>query len=778
MYRIDGIYNSGYAHAPALIVNPSGSYPLIYNSSTAILQQTPNDQKVDKASDVEFKSVKTGLVKSPTGNNAINIDDAGSISAQNGISSQFGVTIANLQLQKLSNTNVTYGIQATGVNDRIKIYSTRGVTIGNSSCDFLFEPSNLLFNGPSFRVATGASIWTPSIKTSTGATAIDIADNKNVSIPNLVLTTIKPTSIWTPSIKFADGTSAINIGIDDFVIKSWGGANAISIAQSGLVSIPNLMLTTIKPSSIWTPAINSSTGTIAIDIGDDGLVSIPNLLLLAVKTSVIQSTTGINAINIDNSGNVSIPSLPFKVLTVQGSGSYPLVYDSATGLLTQTSINQALSTTSSPTFAGLSTVGSSTRAPIKTNSTAGYSSSPVFPADLDVYDINLRSGNLYTGTATTLQTTSKLSIGKALTINSNNGTTLIPHVDIRPGLATVPLWIGAGSNDSAVIVGTTGLVQIDKLEVTNTLTVLKAKGGVDAGTNEVACGRLYANAWSSNPADPAVYVEQAVATPTGPKFTNGIHVNKIMHPAGDITFINLDGPRPSFPEGFDVSLFPVDGGSLLTYNAATKSVGYKLNPNPTTSAYIRFGQNNSPSYLDNYPSTNINSVQTYYYSIFGGGITTNATQFPNRGYPPFIDTNIGVVGGNPNIYISFSAQTPADSLNFPNTWDDSVKQKFPALGQYMITWTLGSFNDPRRLLLSINLNWNIASTAAAGNDSSAIILQEYFTHTMDNGTSLTAIVNISSLSDYVTYSIYNYDARTWIAGQGRNMLSVVKVGAG
>jgi hypothetical protein len=847
MYRIDGIYNSGYAHAPALIVNPSGSYPLIYNSTTGILQQTPNDQKVDKASEVEFKSVKTATVKSLTGTDAALIDSTGSIFVQNGLWSSLGVTIGDLQLKSLNAG--AYGITATGINDKLSIYSTKGVQIGFANNNFLFEPANALFQGPSFRLPTGASVWTSKIDSVTGQSAITIADNGTVSIPSL---TLPATGIFkaleVSNLPYQTGKFSITQtnGTDNFYIKaiSFDGDHSLDIyatsirnrdGSGGLLMDNNSSLTT------FLAQVNNFTYGVYLNnnIYSDNKVSRlwydPNLSNLNLQTTGAKVTVSTETSKVELSGEIiylasKVGTGPFsntaafssagidfyKALSVQSyinvdgyvnateyklngnAVAFPNQALNTTSSPSFVSVNatdyklngvtvilpsQALNPTSTPTFAGLTTVpvSPSLKAPILTTSTDGAptNSNPNGNgADLDVFDLRIRSGRIFT-TAATLQLGKKFSCDKQFNITGNNATTSgeTPYNTIR---GVVQLQIGTTNFPTAIIVSNdTRLVSMENLQLTG-LSALKAPGGVEAefftGSN------LYANNWLSNPGGTIVQVEQAVATSTGPNFTNGIRVNNIKAPDGIVTFINLNGPRPYFPEGFDAKLNAADGGSVVTYNAAVGTFGYKASTSSVLT-FIRYAQNNSISFLDNAGATA--AVQTWYYLYYdAAGSRPYNVQFAGRGYPPCVEaaSTLSANQWSPNIFVSFQNQSPFESTNFSNTWEDNVKQKFPSLGTYMITWNIGSFYDARRVLLSINKNFPIttlgsyANMSPAGNDRTALTIVENYSHTMDNGTSVTAIVNITSLSDYVTYTVYNYDARTFIGGQGRNALSVVKVG--
>lgn len=812
MYRIDGIYNSGYAHAPALIVNPSGSYPLIYNSTTGILQQTPNDQKVDKASDVEFKSVKTTALVSSNGTVVVNYDD-GVFVIHKPLYLRDILKLYNLLIQKEATTD-EYLIRAGAANDTLQIYGTKGVKIGISSnyysFDFRFEPGNNLLS-PSFRIPNGASMWTSKIDSLNGTSAITIADNGLVTIPNIGFSVLK-----IPVIQSTSGVNALTIasdgkvtapaGLNTDVVRAINGVPAINIDQNGSVfidkglfctggvAIGDLLIQKQEGQRYAIQAIGAndrlkiySTRSLTIGVNTSDFVfeesqgavatsfRIPSNA--ALWTPKIMSASGTQAITIDNSGNVSIPSLPFKVLTVEGSGAYPILYDSATGLLTQTPINQFLNTSSVPYFSALNTVpvGANTRAPIRTSSSAGYSSSaPVYPADLDVYDLNIRTGNIYT-TGTTLATTSRLSIGKTLTINSFNGTSSAPYASIIPGLTTVPLWLGAGGANDTLKVGVNGVVQINKLEVTNALTPLKVAGGIDANFEGIISGNIFTNRWFSNPVDLTNYIVQAVASPTGPKFENGLHTSTIKHPLETKVVIDFNGTNPSFPEGLKATLpLDVDGSSVVTYNTTTQSLGYKAST--STKNFIRFAPSLA-SFL-NSPANIPNKIQTYYILQDDATPRMRSIPFsPTSGYPPVIEYSATLLAENyrPNIFFSFESQIyPAEQINFPNTWD-GVRQKFPSLGTYMITWNIGSFYDPRKVLISINKNFLVTSPDVAGNSLTALATRECYQSVIENGIQVTALVNITQLTDYVTYSIYNYDGRTFLGGQNRNSLSIVKV---
>lgn len=851
MYRIDGIYNSGYAHAPALIVNPSGSYPLIYNSTTGILQQTPNDQKVDKASEVEFKSVKTATVKSLTGTDAALIDSAGSIFAQNGLWSEKGVQISDLSLKKTVGTASAYEIKAAGLNDKLAIYSTKGVSIGFANNNFLFEPANMLFQGPSFRLPSGASMWTSKIDSVTGQSAITIADNGTVTIPDLTLPSTgvfkqlvvnnlpnqsgqlfidKPYNdnsfhirtfstddshsldIYASSIRNRNGTGGLSMDDNStttFLAQVNNFTNGVYLNNSLNPTVNRLWYDPIgTPSdrslnlSTTGPNLNLSTTSSKVQLSGE-IIYFANKVGTAFTNTAAFSSAGANFLNsVSVQGNIvvsgsvnaseyklnnSVLTFPNQALNTTSSPTFANInatvsVDAPAYTLNGAAVsfpNQALNIASTPTFAGLTTtpVLPSLKAPILTTSTDGAStnSNPNGNgADLDVYDLRIRSGRLFT-TAATLQLGKKFSCDKQFNITGNNATSsgVTPFVSLR---GAVDLQIGTTNYPTAIIVSNEArLVTMENLQLTG-LSALKAPGGVEAeffqGSN------IYANKWVNNFINT---VEQAVATTTGPNFTNGIRVNNIKRPDGTQTYIDMNGTRPSFPLGLDATLSATSNApSVVTYDSTTKTLGYA----PTVSnikANIRYAQNVAISYL-NSASGVINTIQTFYAfannnPYYGYIPYMIEVQFGGLGYPPLIESASTLLssGASQNIFFSFLAQTPAESTNFPSNWERRVMQRFPALGSYMITWNIGSFYDPRRVLLSINKNFPIQSSTPAGNDPSALAVVEHYVTTLENGAQITALVNITDLEDYVTYSCYNYDARTFLAGQARNTLQIVKV---
>jgi hypothetical protein len=841
MYRIDGIYNSGYAHAPALIVNPSGSYPLIYNSTTGILQQTPNDQKVDKASEVEFTSVKTGAVKSTTGTDAVLIDSSGSIFAQNGLWSEKGVQISDLSLKKI--TAGAYEIKAIGVNDKLAIYSPKGVSIGFANNNFLFEPANMLFQGPSFRIPSGASMWTSKIDSATGQSAITIADNGTVSIPSLTLPSTgvfkqlvvnnlpnqsgqlfieKPyndnsfyirsvsedntqsLAIYATSIRNRDGSGGFtmdnNISLTTFLAQVNNFTSGVYVNNNIFsdnivnrlwyepnVSTLNLTTTGSKLNLSSTSSKVELSGEIIYFASKVGTAFTNTAAFSSAGIDFFKSVSvqGLTAVSVDASAyklNGAAVSFPNQAVNTTSSPSFVSV-NATDYKLNGAAVsfpNQALNTTSTPTFAGLTTtpVLPSVKAPILTNSTDGAStnSNPNGNgADLDVYDLRIRSGRLFT-TAATLQLGKKFSCDKQFNITGNNASTTgeTPYVTLR---GAVQLQIGTTNYPSAILVSdTTGIVSIEKLQLTNSLYSLKAPGGVEGefftGSN------VYANKWSSNPGGTSVQVEQAVATSTGPNFTGGIRVNNIKRPDGTQTYIDMSGTRPSFPLGLDATLNATSSAPyIVTYDSTTKALGYATTTQ--TAANIRFAMNYSTSYI-NSSAYFVNTIQTYYVNQ-PVNITPPfiyAIQLYPYGYPPLVEASATLVANtySPNVFVSFKGQTPFESTNFPNTWENNVCQKFPALGSYMITWNNAGFYDARRVLISINKNFPLDSRTPAGNDPTCLSSVEYYVNVIENGVQITALVNITSLSDYVTYTYYNFEARTFISNQGRRMLSIVKVG--
>jgi hypothetical protein len=449
--------------------------------------------------------------------------------------------------------------------------------------------------------------------------------------------------------------------------------------------------------------------------------------------------------------------------------------------------NQVLNTTSSPTFAGLTTVpvSPSTKAPILTSSTEGAptNSNPNGNgADLDVFDLRIRSGRLFT-TAATLQLGKKFSCDKQFNITGNNGTTVDPFVSL---IGALQLRIGTTNFPSAIIANSdTGVVSIKDLQVTNILQPIKALGGVDT-PEFVKTETLSANKWVYSVAT-SLDVVQAFSTSTGPNFVSGIRVTNIKRPDGSQTYIDMNGARPSFPLGLDATLSATSSApSVVTYDSTTKTLGYA----PVVSniaANIRYAPNASQSYIFS-PIGLINTIQTFYayatntpypgYEPYITSIQFGGSGSP-YGYPPLIESAATLLsmGASQNIFFSFTGQTPVESTNFPSLiWEKRVKQKFPALGSYMITWNIGSFYNPRRVLISINKNFPIQSFEAAGNDVTCLAVVEQYNDNIENGTQITALVNITSLDDYVTYTIFNYDARTFLGGQGRSALSITKVG--
>ncbi len=811
MYRIDGIYNSGYAHAPALIVNPSGSYPLIYNSTTAILQQTPNDQKVDKASEVEFKSVKTATVKSLTGTDAALIDSVGSIMAQNGLWSEKGVQISDLSLKKTVGTAGDYIIRAAGLDDKLSIYSTKGVQIGFLNNNFLFEPANALYLQPSFRLPSGATMWTSKIDSATGQAAITIANNGTVSIPSL---TLPSTGVFNQlvvnNLPNQSGQLFIEKPYSDnsFYIKTVSTDNSHSLdiyassirnrnGSGGLLMDDNSTTTFLAQVNNFSNGVYLNIITqpdIVNRLWYDGNLQILNLQSTGSKLNL--STT---SSKVELSGEIiyfaSKVGTAFTNTAAFSSAGIDFFKDVSAQAFNAVSVdanayklngaavsfpNQALNIASTPTFAGLTTtpVLPSLKAPILTTSTEGAptNSNPNGNgADLDVFDLRIRSGRLFT-TAATLQLGKKFSCDKQFNITGNNATSsgVTPFVSLR---GAVDLQIGTTNYPTAIIVSNEAkLVTMENLQLTG-VSALKAPGGVEAeffqGSN------IFANKWVNNSL--FYNVEQAVATTSGPNFTNGICVNNIKRPDGTQTYIDMNGARPSFPLGLD-AILPINESApyVVVYDGATKTLGYapvgsNINRN------IKFSVNNNVSYLD-MNAANIASVQTYYAIVDGvyspNPIYIKSVRFSNRGYPPYIE-NSASLGPytSPNIFISFSYQDPTEANFFPNTWDSYVCQKFPAAGCYMITWSIGAIQSTNRMLISINKNFPIRSSTPAGNDPSLIAVRENYLSAVENGTQTTALVNIENPNtDYVTYSLFNYDAAAFIGGQGRNTLSIVKVG--
>ena len=860
MYRIDGIYNSGYAHAPALIVNPSGSYPLIYNSTTGILQQTPNDQKVDKASEVEFKlvntpivkcgtslwtsninsvtgqsavtianngnvvfqgpgtfpSILTATVKSITGNTAATIDSAGNLLVANGL---FSPSLAIGALQMYTADPNTSAVEADGIDKQLKLYATKRISIGIANSDFFsFEPASTLFPSPSFRLPSGATMWTSKINSVTGQPAITIADNGTVSIPSLslpatgIFKALEVSNLPSQTGKFSitqpfndnsfyikttsdDNSHSLDIYASSLRNKNGTGGLLLDNYSTTFLSSTNLfnegLYIKYITNRLWydlelealnlTAAFKTivSTATSKVELSGQSILLGTKVGIDPFTTTAVFSNVGIDFYkNVNLQGNIN--ALQSSFVSVDAN-AYKLNGAAVTFP------SQALNPTSSPTFAGLTTVpvSPSLKAPILTTSTDGATtnSNPNGNgADLDVFDLRIRSGRIFT-TAATLQLGKKFSCDKQFNITGNNAATTgeTPYNSLR---GAVQLQIGTTNYPTAIIVSNdTRVVSMENLQLTG-LQAFKAPSGVEAefftGSN------LFANKWVSNPASipPGInQVEQAVATPTGPNFTGGIRVNHIKRPDGTQTYIDMNGARPSFPHGLDATLSATAGAiSIVTYNSTTKTLGYAPITN-NISANIRFAQNTSVSYLFSAQVT-INTIQTFYADV--NDVNPSPLDIPYiypirfglLGYPPLIESSTTLLnqGISQNIFFSFTQQNPIESSNFPNYWDRYVCQKFPALGSYMITWNIGSIYEARRMLISINKNFQIFSSTPAGNDPTALAIRENYVTTVENGTQLTALVNITNLNDYVTYTMYNYDARTYLAGQGRNTLQIVKVG--
>jgi hypothetical protein len=799
---------------------------------------------VDKASEVEFTSVKTATVKSLTGTDAVLIDSAGSIFAQNGLWSEKGVQISDLSLKKTVGTSSAYEIKTIGVNDKLAIYSTKGVSIGFANNNFLFEPANMLFQGPSFRIPSGASMWTSKIDSVTGQSAITIADTGTVSIPSL---TLPNTGVFkqlvVSNLPNQSGQLFIEKPYSDnsFYIKTVSGDNTHSLdiyassirnrnGSGGLLMDDNSTTTFLAQVNNFSNGVYLNISTqpdILNRLWYDGNLSTLNLTTTGSKLNLsttfskvelsgeiiyfaskvgtgaftntaafssvgidfmkdVTCTGKINSVTVDATAyklNGAAVSFPNQALNTTSSPSFVSVNatDYKLNGATVSFPNQALNTTSTPTFAGLTTtpVSSSLKAPILTNSTDGAStnSNPNGNgADLDVYDLRIRSGRIFT-TAATLQLGKKFSCDKQFNITGNNASTTgeTPYVTLR---GAVQLQIGTTNFPSAILVSdTTGVVSF-----TNTNQPIKALGGVET-PEYLKTETLYANKW--NYIATSLDVVQALPTSTGPNFVNGIRVNNIKRPDGTQTYIDMNGARPSFPLGLDATLNLTTGASyLLTYDALTKAVGYAYIANNIV-ANIWFAQNNSTSYLTS-SQTTVNTVQTYYAYINNVSPSPQYEPFlnpilgpGNQGYPPVIDNAIALQNNNisPNVFVSFRAQTPKESINFTNNWYRKVMQTFPANGSYMITWTFGSISNASRMLISINKNFPIQSSTPAGNSETALAIRENYIGAVENGTQLTALVSITDyLNDYVTYTMYNYDARTFIQGQSRNTLQIVKVG--
>jgi hypothetical protein len=97
---------------------------------------------------------------------------------------------------------------------------------------------------------------------------------------------------------------------------------------------------------------------------------------------------------------------------------------------------------------------------------------------------------------------------------------------------------------------------------------------------------------------------------------------------------------------------------------------------------------------------------------------------------------------------------------------------FPAIGSYLINWCFQA-NSNLNVYSQINKNLYFPPLSQPTYSDSTMVSCN---NPQSPGTQMTAIVNITSLTDYITFTTYNFNPNQGINSAGRQILSIIRIG--
>jgi len=201
-------------------------------------------------------------------------------------------------------------------------------------------------------------------------------------------------------------------------------------------------------------------------------------------------------------------------------------------------------------------------------------------------------------------------------------------------------------------------------------------------------------------------------------------------------------------------------------------------PNYPASATILSAQQTSdlnkitftPTYLYYFPdtSTNVSTTSIATYSWNSPSQFTSTTQTFINSQLTFL--NYSAVSNTESSSWVVS-QSGHSSSGWGNTASTFGKLLFPAVGQYVINWCFQA-NSNLNVYGQINKNMPLPASGQPSFNTQTMLTCN---NPVSPGTAFPAIVNITSLTDYITITVFNFNVNQSINLAGRQVLCIVKV---
>ena len=186
--------------------------------------------------------------------------------------------------------------------------------------------------------------------------------------------------------------------------------------------------------------------------------------------------------------------------------------------------------------------------------------------------------------------------------------------------------------------------------------------------------------------------------------------------------------------------------------------------------YQPTGSSGIPTYLYYFPdtSTNVSTTSIATYSWNSPSQFTSTTQTFINSQLTFL--NYSAVSNTESSSWVVS-QSGHSSSGWGNTASTFGKLLFPAVGQYVINWCFQA-NSNLNVYGQINKNMPLPASGQPSFNTQTMLTCN---NPVSPGTAFPAIVNITSLTDYITITVFNFNVNQSINLAGRQVLCIVKV---
>lgn len=234
-------------------------------------------------------------------------------------------------------------------------------------------------------------------------------------------------------------------------------------------------------------------------------------------------------------------------------------------------------------------------------------------------------------------------------------------------------------------------------------------------------------------------------------------------------------PIPNYPSSATIfsSLQTSDLNTITNLTKLTSATKANVVGYDTTTGLLTYqptGSSGIPTYLYYFPdtSTNVSSTSITTYSWNSPSQFASTTQ-------TFISNQLTFLNYNsvPNIETSnwTVSQAGYTSTGWGNTVSTAGKFVFPATGQYVINWCFQA-NSNLNVYGQINKNMPLPASGQPSFNTQTMITCN---NPVSPGSAFSAIVNIASLTDYITFTVFNFNPNQSINVSGRQVLSIVRV---